>query len=251
MPTQSIPFEGANLYVEMDGNADQSPLLLWPPGQSTLRVWDHLIPTLEKQFFVIRIDVRGYGQSSVSDLNENQFTFEQYARDAKYVLDLLGVRNTHVWSQSWGTRAAIWFCAKFPGFVNSAALYAANLDLPDVNQQREGTRAAAEERRVAGIDTGLDRVGFNEHMNPEAAQLTASALRKVLLSDVIDRLSMPVLIGTGSHDPNLRSSTEIANRLRNATLRKFEMVGHNAILEHPELALEAFLEFHQALTHSD
>lgn len=247
MTTQIIRFEGANLHVETDGDSSQPTLLLWPPGSSTVRVWDHLISLLAAQFHVVRIDIRGYGQSSVDDLREDQFNFEQYARDARFVLDTLGVRAANVWSQSWGTRAAVVFSARNNDFVRSAALYAANLDLPDVAAQRQGTKDAANKRRELGIDAATPSIGFNDHRDGDAAQLTASALRKFHLVDVIDELTMPVLIGTGTHDPNLKSSRVIAERLENARLVEFEHVGHNAILEHPTLALKTFLEFHETL----
>lgn len=247
MATHTFEFEGANLYVESDGDSSNASLLLWPPGSSTVRVWDHLIPHLSSRFHVVRIDVRGYGQSTVDDLHEEQFQFDQYARDARFVLNSLGIEETHVWSQSWGTRAAIVFCAQNNEFVKSAALYAANLDLPDVPAQRQGTRDAAAERESLGIEAASPPIGFNEHRDAEAAQLTASALRKIQLVNVIDELTMPVLIGTGSHDPNLKSSRVIAERLPNAHLVEFEHVGHNAILEHPILALNTFLDFHDRL----
>ena len=106
MTTRTMKFEGANLHIESEGDASRPSLLLWPPGSSTVRVWDHLVPKLTPQFHVTRIDVRGYGRSTVDDLREDQFTFDQYARDARFVLDSLGVNETHIWSQSWGTRAA-------------------------------------------------------------------------------------------------------------------------------------------------
>ena len=169
MTTHSIRFEGANLHVETDGDSSHHALLLWPPGSSTLRVWDHLIPELATRFHVIRIDVRGYGKSEPDHLDEAQFTFHQYARDARFVLDQLNIEATHVWSQSWGTRAAIVFCAKNQAYVKSAALYAANLDLPDVAAQRRGTKDAADERNSLGIVSAPPPTGFNEHRSTRAA----------------------------------------------------------------------------------
>lgn len=247
MATHRIRFESADLHVETDDDTQRPSLLLWPPGSSTVRVWDHLMSELVDHFHVVRIDIRGYGQSAVDDLNETQFTFEQYARDARFVLDVLNVDATHVWSQSWGTRAAILFCALNRELVMSAALYAANLELPDVAAQRQGTKEAADARRALGIDSKSPTSYFNEHRDAKAAQLTASALRKIQLADLIDQLTMPVLIGTGRHDPNLKSSRVIASRLHDARLVEFEHVGHNAILEHPELALNTFLDFQDKL----
>ena len=247
MTTHLIRFESAHLHVETDGAPEQPSLLLWPPGSSTVRVWDHLIPKLSDLFFVVRIDIRGYGQSEVDELSEAQFTFDQYARDALFVLTELNIQATHVWSQSWGTRAAIVFCARNRHFVKSASLYAANLGLPDVAAQRLGTKQAADERASRGIEVTSPPTGFNQHRDAQAARLTASALRKFDLDGVIDELTMPILIGTGSHDPNLTSSRDIAARLNNARLVEFQHVGHNAILEHPELAIDTFLEFQDSL----
>ena len=73
-------------------------------------------------------------------------------------------------------------------------------------------------------------------------------MRKFALADVVNKLSMPVLIGTGEHDPNLTSSRAIAASAENIELVVLERVGHNGILEYPELALETFLRFHDSLS---
>ena len=90
-------------------------------------------------------------------------------------------------------------------------------------------------------------VGINDHQHPDAVGKAMAALRKFHLGSVVDRLTMPVLIGTGSHDPNLASSRVIAETAPNARLAVLEAVGHNGILEHPELALQTFLDFHDSL----
>ena len=242
-----IEVDGATLYVEVDGPESNPALLLWPPGRCTVRVWDHLVPTLTERFRTVRIDIRGMGRSSPAADPETQYTFEQYAKDACDVLDHLGIDRCHVWSQSWGSRPAMVFCAFHPDRAISASLYAANTDQPDMAAQQEGSRRAAAQRREAGIESSPPPKGFFEHEHPEAAGEATGALRKFDLAAVVHKLTMPVLIGTGSHDPNLVSSRVIAATAPNAKLSVLECVGHNSILEHPELALQTFLEFHDAL----
>lgn len=244
---RQVEVDGATLHVEVDGGEDSPALLLWPPGRCTVRTWDHLVPRLAERFRVVRIDIRGCGESSPAADPETQYTFEQYARDACDVLDHLGIDRCHVWSQSWGSRPAIVFCALHPDRVISAALFAANTDPADVPAQREGTRRAAELRRRAGIEPSPTPTGFTVHRDPQAAGLATGTSRKFDLAAVVDRLAMPVLIGTGSHDPNLVSSRVIAATAPNAKLAVLDNVGHNSILEHPELALGTFLEFHGSL----
>ena len=242
-----LDVEGARLHVEVDGSPEHPALLLWPPERCTLRVWDHLVPRLAERFRVVRVDIRGCGQSSRAADPETQYTLEQYAGDAGAVLDHFGIERCHVWSQSWGSRAAMVFCALTSRRVLSAALYAANIEAADVPAQREGTRRAAEERREAGVETLPPPVGFTEHAHPEAAVQATQAASKCDLAPMVARLAMPVLIATGSHDPNLASSRVIAARAPQATLRVLERCGHNGILEHPQLALDVFLEFQDSL----
>ncbi|MFP6795791.1 MAG: alpha/beta hydrolase [Pseudomonadales bacterium] len=239
--------EGATLYVELDGSTSSPVLLLWPPGNCNLRVWDHLVPKLASRFHVVRVDLRGLGRSSPTEHPETQYTFEQYAADACAVLNHLEILACHVWSQSWGSRPAMAFSALNPERVISAALYAANVDMPDVKAQREGSRLAAERRRAAGISTAPPPDGFQTHQSPEAAQQAVQAMRKFELANVVDKLTMPVLIGTGEHDPNLTSSRAIAESAANIELVILRNVGHNGILEYPELALQTFLKFHDSL----
>ncbi|MBF67675.1 MAG: hypothetical protein CMQ29_08265 [Gammaproteobacteria bacterium] len=246
-----IEHGGARLYVETDGPDTAPALLLWPNGSSSLRVWDHLVVQITPRFHTIRIDIRGVGQSAAApgshDADDPQFTFEQYAADARRVLDQLGIAACHVWSQSWGSRPAIVFCALNNERVMSAALYAANLDLPDVEAQRKGSKLAAARQQAAGIKVPSPPVGMKDHANPDTVGSAMLALRKFDLASVVDRLTMPLLIGTGSLDPNLVSSRVIAERAENAQLSVLEDVGHNGILERPDIALERFINFHDNL----
>lgn len=241
---------GARLYVEVDGAADLPPLLLWPNGSASLRVWDHMVPKLTDRFRTIRVDIRGVGQSlpaPAADDDDSQFHFDVYAQDACAVLDTLGVDTCHVWSQSWGSRPAIVFCAQNANRVTSAALYAANLDLPDVPKQREGSKLAAERQAAAGINVPPPPDGVRDHANPDTVPRAMQALRRFDLASVVDQLTMPVLIGTGSLDPNLVSSRVIAERVPTATLSVLEDVGHNGILERPDVALARFMAFHDEI----
>ena len=242
-----VEVEGATLHVEIDGDENNPALLLWPPGTCTVRTWDHLVPRLTERFRVVRIDIRGLGESSPAADPETQYTFERYAQDACDVLDHLEIERCHVWSQSWGSRPAMVFCAFNPDRVISAALYAANTDPADVAAQRTGTRQAAELRREAGIEPSPIPAGITAHRHPDEVAPATQAARKFDLSTVVGKLAMPVLIGTGSHDPNLVSSRVIAANAPNAKLAVLENTGHNGMLEHPELALSTFLEFHDSL----
>ena len=247
MTAMNVTVTGASLYVEIEGPEALPALLLWQPGSCNLRVWDQLVPKLLSRFRVIRVDLRGLGESSAAEDPDTQYTFEQYAEDACKVLDHVGVSTCHVWSQSWGSRPAMAFSALNPNRVVSAALYAANVDMPDVKAQREGSKLAADKRRAEGIRATPPPEGFQIRQSPDAAQEAMKAMRKFVLADVVGKLSMPILIATGEYDPNLTSSRAIAESAENIELVELKNVGHNSILEHPNLALETFLRFHDSM----
>ena len=98
-----------------------------------------------------------------------------------------------------------------------------------------------------GIPSQPAPVGIVGHRHPDEVGKATAAAGKYDLQSAIDRLTMPVLIGTGSFDPNLASSRVIAETAPNAQLVVLDTVGHNGILEHPDLALKTFLDFHDAL----
>ena len=244
-----VEVDGATLHVEVDGDGARGKpaLLLWPPGRCTMRSWDHLVGRLAERFEVVRIDPRGFGQSTPTADPDTQYTFVQYGNDACDVLDHLGIERCHVWSQSWGSRPAMVFCAYHPERVVSAALYAANVDKADVPAQREGTKRAAELRLQQGIEPTPIPTGIMDHRDSEAAARATQGLPGFDLKPMVPKLTMPVLIGTGDHDPNLVSSRVIAATAPNAKLVELLHCGHNGMLEHPELALETFLVFHDEL----
>ena len=74
-----------------------------------------------------------------------------------------------------------------------------------------------------------------------------TAISKFDLSKVLEKLTMPIMVMTGDHDPNLTSSKKLVERLSNAKLVELKNVGHGSILQRPDLTTKEFLEFHKSL----
>ncbi len=242
-----IEVDGAMLNVAVDGAEDAPVVLTWNGAMCTLRMWDAVVPKLNDQFRMIRIDTRGVGQSTVTTDAESQYTFEQYAEDANRVLDQFGVERCHIWSMAWGSRAALAYCSLYPQRVISAALFDANTGPADVAAQREGGKKAMELQLAAGIERFPRPDGWNTHDNPQAAQRAMRAAGRIDLPGAVPRLTMPVLVATGDHDPNLPPSRELVAKAPNASLVVMENVGHGSVLQRPDLTTEIFLEFQASL----
>jgi 3-oxoadipate enol-lactonase len=235
------------LNVAVDGAEDAPVVLTWNGAMCTLRMWDAVVPKLNDQFRMIRIDTRGVGQSTVTTDAESQYTFEQYAEDANRVLDQFGVERCHIWSMAWGSRAALAYCSLYPQRVISAALFDANTGPADVAAQREGGKKAMELQLAAGIERFPRPDGWNTHDNPQAAQRAMTAAGRIDLPGAAPRLTMPALVATGDHDPNLPPSRELVAKAPNASLVVMENVGHGSVLQRPDLTTEIFLEFQASL----
>ena len=242
-----LSVEGATLEVECTGGDAAPPVLMWHGAACTLRQWDHVVAELQDRFRLIRFDVRGAEQSSPA-ASSSQYTFEQYGRDALAILDHFGIEMTHVWSMAWGSRAALAFSSLHPDRVLSAALYDASVDAADVAAQREGSTRARELQKASGIDVFAMPEGWNTHTNPqEVVNASLGAARSFDLRAAVSKLSMPVLVATGDHDPNLASSRRMVAGVPRGRLKVLENVGHGSVLQRPDLAAATFAAFHAEL----
>jgi 3-oxoadipate enol-lactonase len=79
------------LHFVDSGGAGEAVLLVHAIG-CDLRMWDSLASALGDRFRVIRIDVRGHGQSPVTP---RPYSLEALAGDVAALLDRLGVARTH------------------------------------------------------------------------------------------------------------------------------------------------------------
>ena len=242
-----IESEGVTLNYEISGDSSSPALLLWHGAGCTLRMWDTVLKDLKDSFFCVAFDIRGAGQSLVDIEPSDQFTFEQYSKDVNFILKELDIKKHHVWSMAWGTRAAIAYCSLNPNKVLSAVFSDASIGMADITEQKKGAKKALSIQEKVGVPRFELPLGWNEHHDLDTAQLSLSAASKFNLSDVIEDLNIPIMIMTGDHDPNLRSSKEILDRLPSAELKILKGVGHGSVLQRPDLTVDNFIEFHASL----
>jgi pimeloyl-ACP methyl ester carboxylesterase len=233
--------DNVQLHYESSGEAHQPTLLLWHGARCTLRQWDHVVSELTNRFHIVRFDIRGAGQSAAGA--DGDYTFATYAADACKLLDDLNVSQCHVWSMAWGSRAAFAFCAAAPERIISAALFDLSISKPDVAAQRIGTQLARAKQRSAGYVAPPLPDGWNQHLDEQALAKSLAASGKIDLASIAHKLTMPVLIATGDHDPNLASSRDALNLLSNAQLVELENVGHGSVLMQPRLCTDVLLQF--------
>lgn len=242
-----IEATGSTLNVEVSGPENTPVVLLWNGAGCTLHMWDVVVSKLEDRFRLIRFDVRGTGESTPTEDPASQYTFEQYGADANLILDTLQVLKCHVWSMAWGSRAALAYCSLNPARVISAALYDASIGAADPEAQKSGAKQAVALQIESGVGRFPRPEGWNVHQVPDTVPQALAAAAKFNLREAVPRLTMPVLVATGDHDPNLVSSRELVELAPNARLKIFKNVGHGSVLQRPDLTMDAFLGFQASI----
>lgn len=245
--TLDIAVRDGRLHAAVDGPTDAPVLLLWNGALCTLRMWGTVVPRLAQRFRVVRFDIRGTGRSQTSTASDELFRFEQYAGDVNRLLDTLDIARAHVWAMAWGSRAALAYAAWNPQRVLSLALYDASIDRADVAAQKAGAQRALAAQIAAGTPAFAKPEGWNRHEDLEVARRAMTAAGLATLEPLLARLSMPLLVATGSEDPNLPSSRRIVERVPHARLVVMDSVGHASVLQRPDRTCDLYLEFFDAL----
>ncbi len=111
---QLVDAFGGELQVTDTGKRDGSPIVLLHCYTCSLRWWDGMLPELEKDHRVIRIDLLGHGGS---DKPAEGYSMENQASTVAAVLNQMGVGDATVVGHSLGFTVATALAEKSPGLV--------------------------------------------------------------------------------------------------------------------------------------
>jgi pimeloyl-ACP methyl ester carboxylesterase len=227
--------DGAVLHVEEDGAGP--PVFLVNGAFCSVRQWDRAVPELARSFRVIRHDVRGSGRSGAGPDDHNRF--ERYADDIVAIGDHLGAGQSALWGMAWGARVAIVAAARHAERFSRLVLSDLGIDPADVEAQKAGAKAAAAARARAGIAEIPRPEGWRDHEDFDAARKAmAATFQHPDLMPFVTQVTIPVLVVTGEHDPNLVSSRRALSGLSNGQLEVLPHTGHGSVLQRPDLVTQ-------------
>jgi len=145
---------------------------------------------------------------------------------------------------AWGARVELVTAARHPDRFDRLVLSDLSIDPEDPDAQKAGGIAAKAERAAAGIAEAARPEGWNTHDDPhEAVKALAATRRLPDLMPFVEQVSMPTLIATGDHDPNLVSSRRALAGFADARLEVLPHTGHGSVMHRPDLAAELVLGF--------
>lgn len=160
MQATFLASDGTRLAYVMDDFTDPwrptSNLFLLHAAMGSSRRWYAAIPTLARQHRVIRLDLRGHGESQVprSDL---PFSMDRLVQDVRELLDHVGTGPVHVVGNSAGGYVAQNLAMQSPDRVRSLMLFGSTPGLKESQAQTWLPRVAQEGLRSFLAATIADR----------------------------------------------------------------------------------------------
>jgi len=243
------------LNYKISGNEKKTLVLLHGVMEST-EVWDDMLPELEKQFNVIRIDLPGHGKSAVAA--EVQ-TMELMASEVKATLDHIGITKFHLLGHSMGGYVSLAYADAFPESLQSLTLFFSTY-FPDSeekkNTRRKSFRIIMEEYGkyvAAGVPNLFnpyereqlrDKIEFAKAVALETPREGALASVKGMIERtdkraVLEKLGAKILIIAGRFDNAVNSQQVVENLPERSNIKAYVLdCGHNGHWEKPTICTE-------------
>ena len=242
-------------YIEI-GDSSGEPLLMIHGYTDNSRGWSLIIPHHSGRR-ILAIDLRGHGQSTVTDT----YSLEELAGDAALFIDALGLGKVDVIGHSLGSMTTQVLAAYHPEKVKSIILV--NSALGIIGQIGDSLR-----KSMTDLSHPIDPDGlfmkewlwnpspvdpeFLRHAAIDIANTDRRAWEGVMhalnttdLAPIQSLIAARMLIVWGDIDPLFDLASQLALRNAHPEAEQFTFVGagHNPHWEHPKEASEIFLKF--------
>jgi pimeloyl-ACP methyl ester carboxylesterase len=170
---------------------------------------------------VIAFDVRGHGESAKL-YAEDDYRMEKLSRDARNLLDHLGLRRADVMGYSMGARITTWLALDHPTYVRSAIIGGMGLALVEGIGGEEEIAAALEAPDIALVKDPT-AWGYRKFAEATASDLKALAAcirvqRQSVPAERLAELNLPVLVAVGENDRVAGSPGGLARLIPGAEL---------------------------------
>ena len=245
----SSPWEESEIILMHHGNAKNS------------QFWFGWLPTLTNRYRVIRVDGRGFGQSSIPPKGY-KWSLEQFATDSKKLLDQLGIAQVHFIGETIGGSIGMVFAEQFPHMVKSLTVCTSPYNFAAVDTYKtykdlvetEGVRAWVEQtssQRLPGKSEDHNRWYIDQMANTSKQVVveTLEYLSTVDLTDRLHKIECPTLVLVGAESAmNTGGRVDSLSQLiPNCQISKVQ--GANGYVQHsePKQCAKEWMRFVQSL----
>ena len=243
------------LHHRVDGPADAPVVVLVHAIGTSMTMWTPQVAALELEHRVVRLDLRGHGDSPVPP---GPYSLADLSGDVVRVLDDLDVERASICGLSLGGMVGLWIAANAPGPDRSTRGRVCHRQA-GVTRGLARSRAHGPRRRgtAAVSDLVVERWGYADR-DPEIGRLIremlaatppegyASCCEAIATMDLradLSRIMAPTLLLAGREDPAAPPSAalEMATSMPDARVEIVEGAAHLANVERPAAVTEAIL----------
>jgi len=244
------------VLISHDVRGSGSAVLLIHAGVADRRMWDPQLPDLVRRHRVMRVDLRGFGDSPLPPDPYDHVT------DVVAVLDEVGVDRLAVVGASFGGLVAQELARRCPDRVERLLLVCPASALLQPDEELEAFWSREEELLEQGDLAAATALNVDTWCGPEASPAVrdlVSAMQRRAFELQTDRedlqidvepgdpsvIQAPVLVVSGDHDLAAfrRSADALARALPHGELRTLSWAGHLPTLERPDEAGQLIIDF--------
>lgn len=248
-----------NFKIEGNGR----PLVFIHGLSDSLLYWEFLASHLKRDYQIIRMDLRGHGESY---LGNDEVNIDLYVSDLKNLLDDLNLDKVDLIGFSLGGAVALDFSLKYPENVSSLVLmssfsksdeYLTNI----FSQFKDALKNSFEDfydlilpmvlcpEVIDDNREALDQIRefASKTANTDAYIKAVDACMEFDVDDSLSKIEVPTLVMSGKYDEIslLSSQKTIQKKIKNSELIVFDNVKHNILVgKNNERVLEVLEKFY-------
>lgn len=248
-----------NFKIEGNGR----PLVFIHGLSDSLLYWEFLASHLKRDYQIIRMDLRGHGESY---LGNDEVNIDLYVSDLKNLLDDLNLDKVDLIGFSLGGAVALDFSLKYPENVSSLVLmssfsksdeYLTNI----FSQFKDALKNSFEDfydlilpmvlcpEVIDDNREALDQIRefASKTANTDAYIKAVDACMEFDVDDSLSKIEVPTLVMSGKYDEIslLSSQKTIQKKIKNSELIVFDNVKHNLLVgKNNERVLEVLEKFY-------
>ncbi len=242
--------DGVRVHFE-DSGGDGPPVLLTHGFSASTGMWRGQVDAFGEQYRLIRMDMRGHGES-LCPLQPELYSQRHTEEDMAAILDHLGIETAVIGGHSLGGFMSLAFHVRYPERVRALILqgcgpgYRSDKARAVWNEHNEIRARTLEESGLEALNGGSEVPISVQRPAAELAMAARGILSQVdaRVIDSLPHIAVPVLVIIGDGDSDfLQGSNYMASRIPGAINVVVPGGGHGINVDQPEAVNNALGEF--------
>ncbi|GAB4376227.1 MAG: alpha/beta hydrolase [Elainellaceae cyanobacterium] len=148
----TIAIDGLNIFYREAGSRDNPTILLLHGFPTSSHMFRNLLPALADEFHMVAPDYPGYGNSSMPNVNEFDYTFDHLAEIMEKFITAIDLKQYSLYVMDYGAPIGYRIAAKYPERVQALIVQNGNAYEEGLREFWEPIKAYWQERSPENAD---------------------------------------------------------------------------------------------------